>query len=157
MKIKKKIMSQISHGILFLHNRGIILRNLDLDNILIQKDNKNRINVKIIDYGFSRILGKLDCLSESLNSLYSVKYSSPQITNKLPYNFKADIWSIGILFYYILYNKYPFENNGKINKLKITYEKNSNFNNILNLIQRCLIIDPKKRPKIEDIIMTINK
>ena len=157
LKIKKKIMSQISHGILFLHNRGIILRNLDLDNILIQKDNKNRINVKIIDYGFSRILGKLDCLSESLNSLYSVKYSSPQITNKLPYNFKADIWSIGILFYYILYNKYPFENNGKINKLKITYEKNSNFNNILNLIQRCLIIDPKKRPKIEDIIMTINK
>ena len=156
-KIKKQIMSQISHCLLFLHNRGIILRNLDLDNILIQKDNKNRINVKIIDYGFSRILGKLDCLSESLNSLYSVKYSSPQITNKLPYNFKADIWSIGILFYYILYNKYPFENNGKINKLKITYEKNSNFNNILNLIQRCLIIDPKKRPKIEDIIMTINK
>ena len=157
LKNKTTIMSQISNSLLFLHNRGIIHRNLNLENILIHKDNKNRINVKIIDFGFSRILGKLDNLSESLNSLNSFKFSSPQIINKLPYNFKADIWSIGIIFYFILYNKYPFENDNKFNKLKIINDKNNTYNNIINLIQKCLIIDQKKRPKIEDIIMIINK
>lgn len=39
-------------------------------------------------------------------------YMSPQILAKEPYNSKCDIWSVGVLFYELLYGRHPWKGKG---------------------------------------------
>ena len=152
----KQIMLELSTAVLFLHSVGIIHRDLKPENVLISKKENGDITVKLIDFGFSRVLGKLDNLNESYGTF---SYASPEILNKTPYNFKTDIWSLGVIFYLIIVGVHPFGENEKdlkeihhniLNaKYKIPDKVDSKMK---NLIQKCLNLEAKKRPKIEDVV-----
>ena len=152
----KKIMLELSTAILFLHSVGIIHRDLKPDNVLISKKENGEIKVKLIDFGFSKVLGKLDYLNEAYGTF---SYASPEILNKIPYNFKTDIWSLGVIFYFIIVGIHPFGENEK--DLKEIHHNILNAKyyipdfvepKIKNLIQKCLNLDARKRPKIEDVV-----
>lgn len=34
---------------------------------------------------------------------------APEVMQTLPYDFKADLWSIGIVYYQLLFGNFPFE------------------------------------------------
>ena len=34
---------------------------------------------------------------------------APEVLEETPYGFEADIWSIGVVFYQMLYKKYPYD------------------------------------------------
>lgn len=34
---------------------------------------------------------------------------APEVLKKLPYSFEADIWSLGVVFYFMLFGDYPFK------------------------------------------------
>ncbi len=55
---------------------------------------------------------------------------APEVLEETPYGFQADIWSIGVVFYQMLYKKYP-------------YDGKNNFELIRNI--------KKTKPKYEDI------
>ena len=152
----KKIMLELSTAVLFLHSVGIIHRDLKPENVLISKKDNGEIQVKLIDFGFSRVLGKLDNLKEAYGTF---SYASPEILNKTPYNFKTDIWSLGVIFYLIIVGVHPFGENEKDlkeihhNILTAKYKIPDNIDNKMkNLIQKCLNIEARKRPKIEDVV-----
>ena len=152
----KQIMLELSTAVLFLHSVGIIHRDLKPENVLISKKENGDITVKLIDFGFSRVLGKLDNLNESYGTF---SYASPEILNKTPYNFKTDIWSLGVIFYFIIVGIHPFGENEKDlkeihhNILTAKYKIPDNVDNKMkNLIQKCLNIEARKRPKIEDVV-----
>ena len=44
-------------------------------------------------------------------------YMSPQVILGDPYTIKCDVWSLGIVFYRILYNLYPWEKTENIKSL----------------------------------------
>ena len=155
----KKIMLELSTAVLFLHSVGIIHRDLKPENVLISKKDNGEIQVKLIDFGFSRILGKLDNLNEAYGTF---SYASPEILNKKPYNFKTDIWSLGVIFYLILFGIHPFGENDKNlkdihhNILIAKYKFPDNVDNKLkSLIEKCLNVDPKNRPKIENVVKSL--
>ena len=155
----KKIMLELSRAVLFLHSVGIIHRDLKPENVLIFKNDNGKIEVKLIDFGFSRILGKLDKLNEAYGTF---SYASPEILNKKPYNFKTDIWSLGVIFYLVLFGIHPFGENEKNlkdinhNILIAKYKIPDNVDNKMkSLIEKCLNIEPKKRPKIEDVVKNL--
>ena len=148
-------MLELSTAVLFLHSVGIIHRDLKPENVLISKTN-SEITVKLIDFGFSRVLGKLDNLKDAYGTF---SYASPEILNKTPYNFKTDIWSLGVIFYLIIVGVHPFGENEKDlkeihhNILTAKYKIPDNVDNKMkNLIQKCLNIEARKRPKIEDVV-----
>ena len=152
----KQIMLELSTAVLFLHSVGIIHRDLKPENVLISKKENGDITVKLIDFGFSRVLGKLDNLNESYGTF---SYASPEILNKTPYNFKTDIWSLGVIFYLIIVGVHPFGENEKDlkeihhNILNAKYKIPDKVDNKMkNLIQKCLNVEAKKRPKIEDVV-----
>ena len=151
----KKIMLELSTAVLFLHSVGIIHRDLKPENVLISKTN-SEITVKLIDFGFSRVLGKLDNLKDAYGTF---SYASPEILNKTPYNFKTDIWSLGVIFYLIIVGVHPFGENEKDlkeihhNILTAKYKIPDNIDNKMkNLIEKCLNLEARKRPKIEDVV-----
>lgn len=68
-----------------------------------------------------------------------------------PYGFEADIWSIGVVFYQMLYGKYPYEGSNdydilrKIKNSRPDYRRVQISDKAKDFIERCLTVDPKKR------------
>jgi 5'-AMP-activated protein kinase catalytic alpha subunit len=102
-KDKNEITKQLANGINFLHQNGIIHRDIKPDNIMIDK----YFNVKIIDFGFSKCLFKNDSTSEHYGTLAFV---APEVLNGIHYNFKADTWSFGIIVYLVYNEVHPYGN-----------------------------------------------
>lgn len=63
---------------------------------------------KISDFGFSKVVdaGMEEQVMESI--VGSPMYMAPQILSNENYSSKADIWSLGMIFYEILYGKTPW-------------------------------------------------
>lgn len=64
-------------------------------------------NIKLIDFGCSKIVKKNCKLSAIIGSNY---YCSPEVVKNL-YNDKSDEWSCGVAAYFLLYGKFPFDGN----------------------------------------------
>ena len=153
----KTIMFQIASAVMFIHSHGIVHRDLKPENVLIKKNEKGELIIKLIDFGFGRVLGRLDFVNEPYGTFY---YASPEILNKTPYGFKTDIWSLGVIFYLIVVGVNPFGENEKdlkiiqknINNAIFTFPEGLTIDSkIKEMITQCLSVDQKKRPKIEDI------
>ena len=70
--------------------------------------------VKILDFGLSRILGKNEFSNDPYGSLC---FKAPELIKHIDYNFKVDIWAIGITLFSIIYGELPFEK-GEIEDIK---------------------------------------
>ena len=103
---------EICEGIKYIHSKNIIYRDLKPQNIFLTKDN----HIKIGDFGiYKQLINK--------NKAESENYISPEIIEDKPYDYKSNIWNLGIILYELTQLKHPFEDN------KISIEKK--INNIL--------------------------
>ena len=99
-------------GALFIQNKHNILhRDLKLANIL-----KSNGYLKIADFGFSRLLNHDEELASTM--LGSPLNMAPEVLNGNDYGNKADIWSIGTVFYELLYGRPPYTAGNMIDLLK---------------------------------------
>jgi len=91
----------------YLHAFGILHRDLKPENILLVKKTNSKIpKLKIMDFGLSKVVG----LNEKTNEGYgSLCYSSPEIIVKKSYDSKIDVWSIGVIVYFLLSGTFPFD------------------------------------------------
>ncbi len=149
----RKIAEQIIYGVKELHDYGIIHRDLKLENILIDDSNENDFKIKIIDFGLSVVLTSKARTNENYGTFI---YSSPEVLLSIPYNNKIDIWSLGVIFFYLEYTFLPFNIIGNekeneqgiankivVNKLKFPIKKDdlNNDDDISNKIMAKLIIE----------------
>jgi len=100
----RKIMNQLVDALLHCHSKGIIHRDVKLDNILMDRHG----NVKLCDFGLC------DITPSSQNTLLrgwvgSLEYAAPEILHRIPYNGpKVDVWSAGVVLFALLYGEFPF-------------------------------------------------
>ena len=154
-----KIVTQISKGLIYLNQFGIIHRDLKLNNIMFNNLEGEEINIKIMDFGLSKILGPFEKAKESCGTL---SYIAPEIILRKPYNSQVDVWSLGVLVYYILSKELPFDlpnNNFKeicnvilTKKLTFSEKFNDKSQEVKDFISKCLIRDPEKRMTIEEVL-----
>ncbi len=131
------ITFQILKGVECLHKYGIIHRDIKTANIMVNEDYKEELketpknSIKIVDFGLSRILGKFECSEDPYGSLC---YKAPELIQHIKYNFKVDIWAIGITLFSIIYGELPFEKGEKEDiKYSIIYHPISFYpNNIIS-------------------------
>ena len=145
-------MYQIFSAVNYCHNMNIIHRDLKPENILIFNRNKNNNypNIKIGDFGMSKVVEKKAIQNKVVGSIY---YVAPEVIEK-KYNEKCDLWSCGVIMYVLLSKKPPFNGDLKeeitSNILKGDYDlKSPPFDkiskNALDLIQKLLTRDVQKR------------
>ena len=150
------VMFQILSAINYCHNMKIIHRDLKPENILIvERDKNNYPRIKICDFGTSKMFEKGAVQRKLVGSSY---YIAPEVLKKR-YDEKCDIWSCGVILYIVLSARPPFcgESDKEImeNVSLGKYDlQSSPFNKVskscLDLIQKLLIMDPKKRISAQD-------
>ena len=103
---------------------------------------------KIADLGFSKQMEKKSVTNTLLGTSVTM---APEILWERPYGFKADIWSIGVVYYQMLFGTYPFLGQNEKDILKKIKNTRPNFKGVnitdeaKDFIERCLTIEPSDR------------
>lgn len=68
------------------------------------------------DFGFAKMVGDEETKYSptAQTSVGTPIYMSPQIIMGDPYTIKCDVWSLGVVFYKVLYNLYPWQKTDNI-------------------------------------------
>ena len=86
-----------------MHSINIVHRDIKPENILI--DNLDDVTIKITDFGFATYFNPYERLDLQVGSPF---YMPPEIIKNESYDMKVDIWSAGILAYFVLSSEFPF-------------------------------------------------
>lgn len=101
--LARHIFKQIVYGLGYVHSKGIIHRDVKLENILM--DSKG--NIKLSGFGISKILQPDEKFPRE--KFGTLAYMAPEmVSNKGRYNHSVDIWSLGVVLYVMIYGKFPF-------------------------------------------------
>ncbi len=102
------IVPQVCDALQYAHDKGIVHRDIKPENILLDKDGC----AKIADFGLAKILtsGGIDdvSLTQAGQVMGTTHYMAPeQVERPLEVDHRADIYSLGVVFYQMLTGEMP--------------------------------------------------
>eukprot|EP00002_Diphylleia_rotans_P033572 TRINITY_DN7154_c0_g1_i1.p1 TRINITY_DN7154_c0_g1~~TRINITY_DN7154_c0_g1_i1.p1 ORF type:complete len:803 (-),score=141.05 TRINITY_DN7154_c0_g1_i1:671-3079(-) len=102
VELARYLFQQIVYAVKYCHSKGVVHRDLKLDNVLITSD----MRVKLADFGLSEAYQEGTMLSNFCGSL---NYAAPEILRGEPYHGRpADVWALGVILYALLEGTFPF-------------------------------------------------
>ena len=166
-KQKLKIATDIAQGMTFLHQRSppVIHRDLKSLNLLLANEVTSPscpINVKISDFGVSKLIGEETMTSQIGTS----HWMAPEILANKNYSLPADVYSYGIVLWEVATRLTPYKD---LNPAVIPYRvlelgERPNINlvpptcpqDLKQLIADCWQTDPESRPTFSKILTVLN-
>lgn len=138
-------------GIDYLHYNNIVHRDLKPENLLFDKD----ANIRICDFGWSVKQNN----NTDMTFIGTLAYMAPEMLRRENYDFKVDIWALGVLLYEMLNGRAPFTGNSdaELAKAISTYNddklqyRNSIPVSLQNLISSMLRVSVRKRYDLDKI------
>ena len=149
------IMEMILKGLIVMHSENLIHRDIKGANILISEEGY----AKLGDFGVGAALSEEKYRISKKGSPY---WMSPQVASSVKYDFKTDIWSLGVTCVELLEGEPPFSDlkprnvMEKISKHPPSAEEmidlNEHTTEFKSFLEHCLEIDPKKRYSAKDLL-----
>ncbi|MBP6918848.1 MAG: protein kinase [Legionellaceae bacterium] len=153
-----EIANGIIDGIIYLHAKGVIHRDLKSSNILIDID--KGYHPYLADFGLSEVKPKTDAENPLRSNsspgvvVGSLRWMAPELFKNWPCSVLTDIFAYGVVLWEIITNQLPFPNAS--NQEVIALIRDGQREAIpprkapqayRNLIQGCWQQDPEKRPQ----------
>lgn len=145
-------LTQISMALIHIHNKKVIHRDLKPNNLFLSSHNI----IKLGDFGVSKNLFFTNQLAGTI--VGTPLYMAPEIVDGKKYQYKVDMWSLGVIIYELMALVNPFDSRSipaTYNKiLSATYEKlpDCYSNELRELVYSLLQVDPDKRPSANQIL-----
>eukprot|EP01096_Ripella_sp_DP13-Kostka_P002151 TRINITY_DN1287_c0_g2_i1.p1 TRINITY_DN1287_c0_g2~~TRINITY_DN1287_c0_g2_i1.p1 ORF type:complete len:447 (+),score=207.12 TRINITY_DN1287_c0_g2_i1:33-1343(+) len=134
----------------YLHDRDIVHRDLKPENLLL-KTKESDTDVKLADFGLSKIMGNSVMLQTACGT---PGYVAPEILLSRGYGREVDMWSVGVITYILLCGFPPFYNDNIPylfeSIMKADFDYPSEYwghisDDAIDLIDSLLVVDPNQR------------
>jgi calcium-dependent protein kinase len=97
------LLRDMLRAVRYLHSKGIVHRDLKLENFLFEGDSSSSPLV-LIDFGLSKHYDPHERMRQRVGSCY---YTAPEVLNG-DYDYRCDLWSLGVICYMLLSGTPPF-------------------------------------------------
>ncbi|VDL62874.1 unnamed protein product, partial [Nippostrongylus brasiliensis] len=104
----KKVFGAVLSAIEFMHNENLVHRNLKAENILLF-DSSDYNKVKITDFGLTRKVDSTVKYLEYVNNYHAPELCETVVNEVLTVNKSTDIWALGVIFYYCMRGRFPWQ------------------------------------------------
>ena len=140
-------ITQLIQALIHLHDRNIVHRDLKLGNIFLT----GKMELKLGDFGLAK---KLSFRDEKISEMVGTPgYMAPEILENKGYSLEVDIWSLGVIMYYIIIGKLPFNKQNQEDIKRVSFPKKAIISRAAkSLIEQILVKDPKERPSLKQIL-----
>lgn len=99
-----RIIEQVASGLQAAHQKGIVHRDIKCGNVMLTKTGQ----VKIMDFGLAKVKWSVLVTREG-TTVGTAAYMSPEQARGDKVDHRADLWSMGVIFYEMLTGKLPFK------------------------------------------------
>ncbi len=145
-----KILRDVGWALTYAHSQGVVHRDVKVDNIMIERATGRAL---MVDFGIALISQHAD-ETDALEMLGTADYMSPEQASGDGADSRSDIYSLGVVAYYALSGRLPFEGTtaGEVLVKQITQVPRPIAEHVpgisarmANAIDRCLAKDPALR------------
>lgn len=151
------VIKQVLEALEHLHQNGIIHRDVKTENMRILPSYEGRSQIILFDYGLSEFI-----TTQSKRLAGTAEYIAPEICFRKKYDYKVDIWALGITTFFMMTSTTPVE------KFKLPLYQYNFYNDptpiielfnaikyskkIIDLCMSMLIVDAEKRISLDELI-----
>jgi len=146
------VLRDVTRGICYLHENGIIHRDVKARNIIVSEYGE----IKLTDFG---VAAKLNNYFDQRNTACGTPlYMAPEVILENHYSFEVDVWSLGILAYELSMGFAPNSHMSPANVMASTLyydppKLEGDFEpDIKEFVAVCLRKDPQERPTAVDLL-----
>lgn len=152
-ELAKIVIWNIIQAVKYLHSQNILHRDIKIGNILLTAENQAKLGNFVSSVKLENSEEKVKDISGTSN------YMAPEILqNENGYSFSVDVWSIGVVLYYLVCGYSPFKSDDVKETYRKVREEEFEFpegidmtDKFKDLVSGILVADPEKRLTLEHV------
>ena len=159
------IMIQITDGMVKIHSKGIVHRDMKPENIMLIEKGNDPNFVKLLDFGLARMQHQTR-LTETGMVIGTINYIAPEQISGSSFSGATDIYSMGVMFYEMITGEKPFIGETTIDVMKQIIDKTPidpiKFRydipvELSDMVLQMMKKETKLRPNIKEVLETLKR
>ena len=158
---KQIILCGIAHGMMILHSHGVLHRDLNPNNVLLDA----HFHPLITGFSLSKFINPSSPRRNSMSGCGTIAYMAPEVIEGTDYGIESDVFSFGILMFEVITGQRAFDAKSMRNLFehhsKVLHGYRPTFTvpvkpSLRSLIERCWDADPFKRPTFTELFYALS-